>query len=54
MVYRGIALKIWIGRKLQLIVQLLQQVFENTELASGFGVQNAYIFMPGRNVCVSE
>lgn len=50
----SIALGIWIGRKLQLIVQLLQQVLGNTELTRGCGVQNANICSHGRNVCVPE
>ncbi|HOW15041.1 hypothetical protein [Methanosarcina sp.] len=47
-------MSIWVGKKFQLIIQLLQQILENTELAGGYEAQNAYIFMPGRNVCVSE
>lgn len=53
MVYRDNMI-IWVGRKLRFIVQLLRQVMENTELARGWGVQNAYIFMPERNVCALE
>lgn len=43
-----------ISVKFHLIVQLLQQVLENTELTRGSGLQNAFIFMPARNVCILE
>ncbi|MPN42662.1 hypothetical protein SDC9_190219 [bioreactor metagenome] len=44
----------WVGEKFQLIIQLLQQVLDNTETARGYELENAFIFIPARNVCVSE
>lgn len=44
----------WVGEKFQLIAQLLQQVLDNTKLAREYELQNAFIFIPARNVCVLE
>ncbi|MDO5839924.1 hypothetical protein [Methanosarcina mazei] len=43
-----------IGSKLQMIVQLLQQVLENAELVGGVELQNGLVCISGRYVCVSE
>jgi hypothetical protein len=54
MIYRGIKMIAWGGKKIQFKVQLLQQVLENTKLARECGLQNAFIFMPIKSICVSE
>lgn len=43
-----------IEKKIQFIVQLLQQVLDNVGRVRVYRSRNSYLFVVGRNLCISE